>query len=166
MYKLEILPLDEKDTARKEKQTVKDPKGYIALVHGICHGAWRWDNFITFFCGTWYQCYAVSLREHGSSEGKSELDSFTLSDCVEYVEAVVNMCPTKPFLLGHSMGDAVVQKYIGKRSDKVLGAILFATATASRMKLIQTLKSTKSNDHLSDAPDISFGKITNDKRNV
>lgn len=36
----------------------------------------------------------------------------------------------KPFLLGHSMGGAVVQAYIGKHADQVRGAILFAAATA------------------------------------
>ncbi|MCI8328664.1 MAG: alpha/beta hydrolase [Oscillibacter sp.] len=133
-YKLEILPLDEKNRARRERQMVKNPKDYIVFVHGICHGAWCWENFIDFFAEQGYQCYAVSLRGHGNSEGKENLNSFTLSDYVEDVKTVVDMCATKPFLVGHSMGGAVVQQYIGKYSNTVQGAVLFAPATAPKMK--------------------------------
>lgn len=132
-YKLEILPLNEKDSSKREKQIVENPKGYIVLVHGICHGAWCWENFINFFAAQGYQCYAVSLRGHGNSEGREDLNSFTLSDYVEDVKTVVDMCAAKPFLVGHSMGGAVVQQYIGKYPDTVQGAVLFAPATAPRM---------------------------------
>lgn len=132
-YELDILPLTEKNNLKRERQIVKNPKGFIVLVHGICHGAWCWENFINFFAAQGYQCYAVSLRGHSYSEGKENLNSFTLSDYVEDVKTVVDMCATKPFLVGHSMGGAVVQQYIGKYSDTVQGAVLFAPATAPRM---------------------------------
>ena len=132
-YKLEILPLNEKDKTKRERQLVKNPKGFIVFVHGICHGAWCWENFINFFAEQGYQCYAVSLRGHGNSEGKEDINSFTLSDYVEDVKTVVDMCATKPFLVGHSMGGAVVQQYIGKYENTVRGAVLFAPATAPRM---------------------------------
>lgn len=132
-YRLEILPLTEKDKSKQERQIVKNPKGFIVFVHGICHGAWCWENFIDFFAEQGYQCYAISLRGHGNSEGKEDLNSFTLSDYVEDVKTVVDKCATKPFLVGHSMGGAVVQRYIGKYSDTVQGAVLFAPATAPKM---------------------------------
>lgn len=138
-YRLEILPRDEKDSEKKKKQTVKNPKGCVVLVHGICHGAWCWENFINFFAEHSYQCYAVSLRGHGNSDGREHLKDFGLSDYVEDVKIAVETCREetgmKPFLIGHSMGGAVVQKYIGEYEDTVQGAILFAPATAPKMTL-------------------------------
>lgn len=134
-YELEILPLTEENSQKRKRQIVGNPKGFIVLVHGICHGAWCWENFIDFFATEGYQCYAVSLRGHGKSEGRATLNSFTLSDYVEDVKTVVGKCTTKPFLIGHSMGGAVVQQYIGKYADTVQGAVLFAPATAPRMTL-------------------------------
>lgn len=136
-YKLEILPFGEKDEAKRERQIVKNPKGCIVLVHGICHGAWCWENFIDYFADRGYQCYAVSLRGHGKSDGCDQLQTFRLSDYVEDVKTVVELCAKesqmKPFLLGHSMGGAVVQQYIGEYAGTVEGAVLFAPATAPCM---------------------------------
>lgn len=141
-YKLEVLPLDEKNKAKRERQLIKNPKGFIVLVHGICHGAWCWENFIDFFAERGYQCYAVSLRGHGNSEGNEAIKSFTLDDYVDDLKTVVKLCPEKPFLVGHSMGGAVVQRYIGKNGDSVQGAVLFAPATARRMTRKETLPDT------------------------
>lgn len=95
-YKLDILPLTEENHLKRERPIVENPKGFIVLVHGICHGAWCWENFIDFFAAQGYQCYAVSLRGHSNSEGKEDLNSFALSDYVEDVKTVVDMCDTKP----------------------------------------------------------------------
>lgn len=38
-YKLDILPLTEENHLKRERQIVENPKGFIVLVHGICHGA-------------------------------------------------------------------------------------------------------------------------------
>lgn len=121
-YQLEILGKE-----------IKNPKGNIVFVHGICHGAWCWKYFIKYFSDAGYRCYALSLRGHGRSEGRKDLNKFTLSDYVEDVKTVVAMCDTKPFLVGHSMGGAVVQRYIGENEDTVQGAVLFAPATAPHM---------------------------------
>lgn len=142
-YPLEILPIHEVDKEKKKRQTVENPKGAIALVHGICHGAWCWENFINFFADHGYQCYAISLPGHGGSGGKEHLQEYRLSDYVEAVKKAMKTIKTdmeahglrdvKPFLLGHSMGGAVVQQYIGKYEDDVQGAVLFAPATAPKM---------------------------------
>lgn len=150
-YNLEILPRDEKIEEKRQKQIVKNPKGCLVLVHGICHGAWCWDNFITFFAGQGYQCYAVSLRGHAGSEGREQLSQFRLSDYVDDVKAAIKTAQedmekhphlegVKPFLLGHSMGGAVVQQYIGKYAHTVQGAVLFAPATAPHMSLKDVLR--------------------------
>lgn len=140
---LEILPIHEDNEDKKRRQTVENPNGATVLVHGICHGAWCWDYFISFFADHGHQCYAVSLPGHGRSGGKENLQKYHLSDYVEAVKeametikedmAAHGLRDVKPFLLGHSMGGAVVQQYIGKYEDDVQGAILFAPATAPKM---------------------------------
>lgn len=141
---LEILPINETDANKKKQQIVENPKGALVLVHGICHGAWCWENFINFFTGHGYQCYAISLPGHGGSSGKEQLKKYCLSDYMDAVKEAMKIIKkdmeahglgeTKPFLLGHSMGGAVVQQYIGKYEKAVQGAILFAPATAPKMK--------------------------------
>ena len=142
-YQLEIL---------HENRKIQNPKGCIVFVHGICHGAWCWENFIAFFSNQGYLCYAVSLRGHGNSDGRREIGSFCLADYVADVKSVVEQCPRpnweKPFLIGHSMGGAVVQSYIGAHADTVAGAVLFAPATAPHMFFPQTLWSSFTNFHL------------------
>lgn len=109
--------------------------GCIVFVHGICHGGWCWKNFIDLFSEQGYKCYAVSLKGHGGS--RSTKWFLTLKKCVENVRTVVEYCTKetrmKPFVVGHSMGGAVLQKYIGMYADTLEGAVLFAPATAPRM---------------------------------
>jgi Lysophospholipase len=124
------------------------PKGSIIFVHGICHGAWCFENFMDFFSENGYECFALNLRGHGDNNRKG-LTFATLSqyesDVKECVEYCINYCSKngvteKPFLLGHSMGGAVVQKYIGEYTNTVKGAILFASATAGGMDFWKTIK--------------------------
>lgn len=116
-----------------QNEQAKDVKSSIVFVHGICHGAWCWEKyFVPYFSKHGYECYAVDLRGHGR-DSRERLKGARLSDYVEDVKDVVSKCPGKPFLVGHSMGGAVVQQYIGKYEDDVQGAILFAPATAPKM---------------------------------
>ena len=126
----------------------KDYKGCILCIPGICHGAWCFENFLADFPESGYDCYALSLRGHAGSEGYDHLDDYGLSDFVDDVKRCIEFCKSKecaypmrstPFLLGHSMGGAVVQKYIGDYADTVSGAILFAPATAPKMNIVKTL---------------------------
>lgn len=112
----------------------KHCKNSIVLIHGICHGAACWEKFLTFFSKAGYYCFAISLRGHFGSGRNKALCRCSLEDYAEDVRWAVEQCIEesghKPFLIGHSMGGGVVQKYIGAHSDRVRGAVLFAPATA------------------------------------
>lgn len=132
-------------------QTKGDYKGCILCVPGICHGAWCFENFLTFFPDNGYDCYALSFRGHAGSDGYDKLDEYELSDysddvkrCIEYCksENCEHKMKSKPFLLGHSMGGAVVQNYMGEHSVELKGAILFASATAGGMNAGKTFLDT------------------------
>lgn len=130
---------------------VQNPNTPMVFVHGICHGAWCWEKyFVPYFSERGHQCYPVDLRGHGKN--KESLAGVHLSDYVEDVKKEVDRCieetDMRPFVVGHSMGGAVVQQYIGKYADTVKGAVLFAPATAPRMPRMRTLFSTLSNYNL------------------
>lgn len=137
------------------------PKGIIIFVHGVSHGAWCWMNFVDSFTKSGYACFALNLRGHGDSDNKKIRKKACLSDYVDDVARCVMSCEkfcqdekipySKPFILGHSMGGAIVEMYISKHSDKVKGSILFAPATAGGMG-IAVLTTTFSKTGFSTAP--------------
>ena len=149
-YPLEIL---------HEEKLGQAPKGDIVFVHGICHDARCWKNFVEFFSARGYRCSAPSLRGHGGSGGRTRFPWFTLSDYVEDVEQAVAQCNTKPFLIGHSIGGAVVQQFTGMHTDLVRGAVLFAPTTAPKMSWWKTSASLRHCD-MSKAMCASLGFIS------
>ncbi|HZM36227.1 MAG TPA: alpha/beta fold hydrolase [Burkholderiales bacterium] len=98
----------------------------IVLVHGAWHGAWCWEgNFLDYFPENGWDTYALSLRGHGASEGRSRLRWISIAEYVEDLASVVSSLERAPILIGHSMGGFVVQKYLEKH--RVAGAVLLAS---------------------------------------
>jgi pimeloyl-ACP methyl ester carboxylesterase len=72
MIELEII-------ARRPRLSPRGPR--LLFVHGICVGAWIWDeHFLPFFAAAGFEAYAVSLRGHGGSGGQDRLSSWRLAD--------------------------------------------------------------------------------------
>ena len=100
--KLEIL---------SSKTESKTPRAPILFVHGAYVGAWCWEeNFLDWFAERGFPSYAVSLRGHGGSAGREQLNGFGLADYAEDVARAAAQLPGTPVLIGHSMGALVVQK--------------------------------------------------------
>lgn len=120
-------------------------KGIIIFVHGVSHGAWCWEPFIKYLTQRGYACFALNLRGHGDDKNVHNLKGARLSDYTIDVIRCVNRCKSyceenkneiaysKPFLIGHSMGGAIVQKYISDFSYEISGAVLLASVTAGGM---------------------------------
>ncbi|MGV0714496.1 alpha/beta fold hydrolase [Mycolicibacterium sp. XJ662] len=102
----------------------------VVFVHGVCHDAWCWHHFLRFFADRGHDTVAVSLRGHGASSGHDRLHELGLADYVDDVARVVGKLGRRPLLVGHSMGGAIVQRYLAEYADTVRGAVLFASATA------------------------------------
>ena len=102
----------------------------IVFVHGVCHGAWCWHHFLGYFADRGYHTIAMSLRGHGASSGREQLHQLRLEDYVDDVVRVVERLGHKAVLVGHSMGGAIVQRYIARYTDTVCATVLFASATA------------------------------------
>lgn len=85
----------------------------LLFVHGAWHAAWCWDeHFLDFFADKGYRALAVSLRGHGNSPTPKPLRSCSIADYVDDVASVADSLPTRPVLIGHSMGGFIVQKYL------------------------------------------------------
>lgn len=84
----------------------------LLFVHGAWHGAWCWKNFLDYFAARGYNAYALSLRGHGKSAGRSRLRWARIADYVADVAQVAGTLPAPPVVIGHSMGGLVAQKYL------------------------------------------------------
>jgi pimeloyl-ACP methyl ester carboxylesterase len=96
------------------KQPISSPRpSPLLFVHGAWHGAWCWaEHFLDYFAAHGYAAYALSLRGHGTSEGRGRLRWTSLSDYVADVIQIAGQLPKPPVVIGHSLGGAVVQKYL------------------------------------------------------
>ena len=106
--KLEVI------TKRPEQITHSTP---LLFIHGAWHGAWCWENFLSYFVEHGYEVHALSLRGHGQSEGRNHIRWFSAAkDYVEDVTKVIDNLKQTPVLIGHSMGGYVTQKYLEKHN--------------------------------------------------
>jgi pimeloyl-ACP methyl ester carboxylesterase len=105
-------------------------KATLLFVHGAWHGAWCWDeHFLDFFAAKGYRSLAVSLRGHGKSPAPKSKRLCSIADLVDDVASVADSLPTRPVLVGHSLGGFVVQKYL--ESHDAPCAVLLASVPPS-----------------------------------
>lgn len=101
----------------------------ILLLHGAWHGAWCWEYWLEYFASLGYQVHAFSLPGHGaSSSHKRHINFYTLGNYVDVLSAQVAQVSSTPVVVGHSMGGAILQKYLESRA--LPGAVLLATLPA------------------------------------
>lgn len=104
----------------------------ILCVPGGFQGAWCWDEyFLPYFAEAGFEEHALSLRGHGASDGHQNINQWRLDDYVEDLATVISKMPAQPVLIGHSVGGAVVQKYIEKHSAPA--AILLASSPVTHV---------------------------------
>jgi pimeloyl-ACP methyl ester carboxylesterase len=98
----------------------------LLFVHGAWHAAWCWDeHFLSFFAERGYRSVALSFRGHGRSPTPKALRACSIADYVEDVSTVADRLPSRPVVIGHSLGGAVVQKYLA--SHDAPAAVLMAS---------------------------------------
>ena len=85
----------------------------LLFIHGAFAGGWMWsETFMPFLAEAGYPCYALSLRGHGGSHGRDNLDWHSISNYVDDVKTVADWIGETPVLIGHSMGGFIAQKYL------------------------------------------------------
>ena len=116
MSELEII-------ARRPRRARRGPK--LLFVHGICVGAWIWDeHFLPFFAEAGFEAYAVSLRGHGGSGGLDRLSSWRLADYTDDMREAARRVGGPLAVIGHSLGGAVVQDWLRTGGTAVAAALL------------------------------------------
>lgn len=118
-------------------------RGNIVFVHGAWHGAWCWeDNFLPFFAGQGYDCYAPSLRGHAGSPTNKNLRWVKIADYVEDVWSVVKDLEGDTYIMGHSMGGYVVQKFLETHGNSIKKAVLIASVpnNGAKNKPVKTIE--------------------------
>ncbi len=106
----------------------------LLFIHGAGVNTEYLKNYINFFSGAGWDCYALNLRGHGPSDPGARLEILTLEDYVEDVNKVrraldIENCA----LIGHSMGGLIALK-TNEGSDKIKALVLIASAPPKGVK--------------------------------
>lgn len=109
-----------------------DVRGVLLIVHGLGEHSGRYQNVVDHFVPLGYAIHGLDHLGHGKSEGEREVidrfEDFT-DNLRQFYRMVVDWQPGKPiFLLGHSMGGAIVSDYLLEHQDDFKGAIISAPA--------------------------------------
>lgn len=98
----------------------------ILMQHGMWHGAWCWENWQHLLAEWGWESHAISLPGHGKSPKQLPLWRCTLDYYLSFLKDEVERLPTKPVLMGHSMGGALTQWYLRYVGDDLPAAVLVA----------------------------------------
>lgn len=105
------------------KRTHETP---ILCQHGAWHGAWCWQLWLDYFASLGYETHAISQPGHGkSSMNKRHINQYSFAEYVDTLAAQIETISPKPVVVGHSLGGAIVQKYL--EQHQLPGAVLLAT---------------------------------------
>ncbi len=115
------------------------PIATLAIVHGLGEYSDRYEHVAQYFVARKFAVYALDLRGHGRSGGqRGHIDTFRqyLDDVSALLDYARKTTPTeKTFLLGHSMGGAIVLTFALKYPDAVDGVIASGPGLRTRMKV-------------------------------
>jgi alpha-beta hydrolase superfamily lysophospholipase len=110
----------------------KDPaRAVVVIRHGLKSHSAHYDAFARKLVELGFAVYAYDMRGHGRSAGRrASLDDFDgLLDDLSTFLARVRARETAPmFLVGHSVGGAVVTLHLVERHPPLAGAVLLAPA--------------------------------------
>jgi len=97
----------------------------LLFVHGGYVDSRCWDiHFLPYLTALGHNCHAIDLSGHGLSDGKDTPDRFGIDDYAADLRQAVARLPDKPVLIGHSMGCAVIERFLER--DSALAAVLMA----------------------------------------
>lgn len=85
----------------------------LLMVHGAWTDAWCWaETFMPFFGAAGFDVWALSLRGHGASEGREQIDLWGLSDYLSDIDRAARHIDRPLVLFGSSMGGLLLQRWL------------------------------------------------------
>jgi pimeloyl-ACP methyl ester carboxylesterase len=117
-----VASLENLELLRCGPQSGRSPP--LLFVHGAFAGAWCWaEHFMPHFAQAGYDCYALSLRGHGQSDGRGQIATHSVRQYVDDLEEAIKHIGTAPVVIGHSMGGFVAQKYLERQALPAMALI-------------------------------------------
>ncbi len=135
--------IETRDGARLFEQSwhATAPRGALVIHHGLRSYSAHYGDFAAHLAARGVSTYAYDMRGHGRSSGhRATLSSFDplLDDLDRFIASVRQREPGRPiFLLGHSVGGAVVSLYVAERRPALAGLIVLAPALRIDRSLIE-----------------------------
>lgn len=164
----ELIMRDGKRVAVRYWDDVRTPRASVVMVHGMCEYISRYDDFCKYLNSNGYYVMGMDNRGFGHTDpdamGKGYAGMFedTVDDIREEVDEVRKRFGTeKVFVIGHSYGSFLTQRFIEKYHDAVDGAILCGSALqgGAALGFGSFLANSKYKKH-KDAPGYVFEKFT------
>ncbi len=119
----------------------------VVFVHGLWLHSDSWRPWIDLFNSRGYASSTVgwpgdsptasATRLHGSA-----VAGYGVTEIADHVAAQIKSLPTKPILIGHSMGGLVVQQLLGRDLARAAIAIDPAPMAGVRLMPLSTLRAT------------------------
>ncbi len=98
----------------------------ILFLHGAFCGAWVWaEHFMPWFAAHGRECWALSLRGHGGSDGA--IRNAVIEDYVEDLEAAMDSFTAPPVIVAHSMGGYVAMRWLERPSAQAAALVLMGS---------------------------------------
>lgn len=159
---------DGKKVAVMYWEDVSAPRGAVVMVHGMCEYIARYDDFCKFLNRNGYYVMGMDDRSFGNTDkdslGKGYAGMFedTVDDIKQEVDIAKERFKTDDvFVIGHSYGSFLTQRFIEKYHADVKGAILCGSALQSGAALAfgSMIANSKYKNHRDDLGKI-FEKFT------
>jgi pimeloyl-ACP methyl ester carboxylesterase len=98
---------------------------HFILIHGASHGGWCWEKVAPLLKADGHTVATPDLP--GGGADRTPLGDIDLLAYVKRVVAAVDAAPSKPVLVGHSMGGVSITEAGEARPEKI-GCLVFLTA--------------------------------------
>jgi len=109
------------------------PRAIVQIVHGGVEHIGRYKYLVEFLISAGIAVYGNDHRGHGKSEGRrNHINSFDefVEDCYKLTKIIQEEQKGKPiFLVGHSMGSLINQRYAIKYQKELKGLVLSGSGT-------------------------------------
>ena len=114
------------------RAAIVSARPHVLLIHGAANSASAWKFFQKYLARAGWSNHAIDLRGHGKSG--SSVDGATMADYVEDVTKVAETLPTKPVVMGWSMGGLVALKFAAEGRARACVALSPTPPTKSATK--------------------------------
>lgn len=147
---------------------VAEPRAAVVMVHGMCEYIKRYNDFCEFLGHNGYNVIGMDNRGFGETDADARGKGYAgmFENTVDDIKHEVDMARARwnvkrVYVIGHSYGSLLTQRFIEKYHADVSGAILCGSTLQSGVVLAvgRSLANKKSKKH-PDEPGKIFAKLT------